>query len=147
MSTKNDKKINGIGERIKSFRKNKGLNLVQLADLIGISHGSLSGLENNKSKPSAETLSNFCLNTEINIKWLLTGEGPMTAEEQVKATRKYEILNEIEDWLDEQVRRNPKREEWFELQLLDSFQTFKEWRRKKDQEESSKAGSSTRKVA
>lgn len=54
MSTKNNEIIDGIGERIKSFRLENNLTLVQLSDLIKISHGSLSGLENNKSKPSAE---------------------------------------------------------------------------------------------
>ena len=69
---------NTIGARLKAFRKSKDINIVKFSELLGISHGSLSGLENNKSKPSADTLVNLCRNTDINIYWLFTGEGKMT---------------------------------------------------------------------
>jgi len=49
----------------------------ELAKLISISQGSLSDIENNKSLPSADTISKFFLNTNINIIWLLTGKGAM----------------------------------------------------------------------
>lgn len=131
MSTKNKEIGAEIGQRIKKFRKNEGMTLVQLANLIGISHGSLSGLENGKSKPSAETLSNFCLHTEINIVWLLTGNGPAKLANLRGLHGKYEILNQAEKWLDEQVQKNPDRKIWFELNLLDAFPAFKEWRENK----------------
>ena len=49
----------------------------ELAKLISISQGSLSDIENNKSLPSADTISKIYLNTNINIIWLLTGKGAM----------------------------------------------------------------------
>jgi hypothetical protein len=38
-------------------------------------------LENEKSKPSADTLSALDRNTNINIRWLLTGEGEMKRQQ------------------------------------------------------------------
>jgi len=64
-----------IGERLKEYRKIKGYKVVKFSNILNISQGSLSGLENNKSKPSADTLANLVLHTDINIKWLLTGNG------------------------------------------------------------------------
>jgi transcriptional regulator with XRE-family HTH domain len=137
MSTKNNGTFQKIGERIKLFRVENSLTLVQLADIIGISHGSLSGLENNKSKPSAETLASFCLYTDINIEWLLTGKGNKNREEKKiekqNVNKKAKILGEVEEWLNEEIRINPGRETWFELQMIDSFESFKKWKRKRDE--------------
>jgi transcriptional regulator with XRE-family HTH domain len=71
----NDKKNSTFGERLRFFRKAKGLNSNDFAKLLGISQGSLSGLENDKVNTSSETLSNLSKNTNININWLLTGIG------------------------------------------------------------------------
>jgi len=70
----------GIGKRIRSYRKEKGLKVKELAQIIGISQGSLSDIENEKTKPSADTLSSIVRNTDINPYWLLTGKGPMLKE-------------------------------------------------------------------
>jgi len=66
-----------MGQRLRAFRKDWGLNLVEFCKIIGISQGSLSDLENSKSLPSAMTLKGLCLRTNINIHWLLTGKGKM----------------------------------------------------------------------
>lgn len=63
-----------IGDRIREFRKEKGFKVAEFAALIGISQGSLSDIENNKTKPSAETLSAIVRKTDVNPGWLLTGE-------------------------------------------------------------------------
>jgi transcriptional regulator with XRE-family HTH domain len=48
---------------------------MQLFRLIKVSQGSLSDLENDKSLPSATTLANLSIYTDLNIYWLLTGKG------------------------------------------------------------------------
>lgn len=70
-------KESSIGKRLKTWRKSGSLTLVKLGKLIGISQSSLSELENGKSLPSAGTLKGLCLNTDLNLYWLLTGEGSM----------------------------------------------------------------------
>ena len=51
-----------------------------MAKLIKISQGSLSDIENNKSLPSADTISKLYLYSDLNILWLLLGKGPMTRD-------------------------------------------------------------------
>lgn len=66
-----------IGQRIREFRTRNKITMKQLADIIGISQGSLSDIENNKTSPSSKTLENIVRNTDISSQWLLTGEEPM----------------------------------------------------------------------
>jgi transcriptional regulator with XRE-family HTH domain len=63
-----------IGKRIRDYREGKGLKVAAFASIIGISQGSLSDIENGKTKPSADTLSRIVRNTDIDPGWLLTGE-------------------------------------------------------------------------
>jgi transcriptional regulator with XRE-family HTH domain len=64
-----------IGVRIKSYREGKSLKVAGLAGIIGVSQGSLSDIENGKTKPSADTLAKIVRHTDIDPRWLLTGEG------------------------------------------------------------------------
>lgn len=59
-----------IGKRIKSWRKSKQLRLVDLSEMIEVSQGSLSDLENNKSQPSYETLRRLNTKAGIDLYWL-----------------------------------------------------------------------------
>ena len=59
------------GKRLRAWRKSVPLKLMQLSGLIKVSQGSLSDLENDKSMPSATTLANLSLYTDLNIYWLL----------------------------------------------------------------------------
>lgn len=65
------------GDRLRTYRKAKRMTLKQLAKRLGIQHGAISQLETNKTNPSAKTLESYCKHTDINVEWLLTGEGSM----------------------------------------------------------------------
>ncbi len=67
-----------IGKRIKDYRLKKNLKVKELSEKIGISQGTLSDIENEKTKPSSDTLSLMIRHTDINPNWLLTGQGPLT---------------------------------------------------------------------
>jgi transcriptional regulator with XRE-family HTH domain len=71
-----------VGGRLKYWRKVSQLRLVDVAALIQVSQGSLSDLENDKSLPSATTLTGLCQKTDMNLYWLLTGEGSMVSNEE-----------------------------------------------------------------
>ena len=71
-----------VGERLKYWRKVSRLRLVDVAALIQVSQGSLSDLENDKSLPSATTLTGLCQKTDMNLYWLLTGEGSLVSKEE-----------------------------------------------------------------
>ncbi|HDH51262.1 MAG TPA: XRE family transcriptional regulator [Nitrospirae bacterium] len=78
-----------IGQRIRKWRKQKGLKLIELARTIGISHGSLSDIETEKTDPSADTLFKFVGNTDINLAWLFTGKGPMESSQMLISEEGY----------------------------------------------------------
>ncbi len=69
---------------------------MQLSRLIKVSQGSLSDLENDKSLPSATTLANLSIYTDLNIYWLLTGRGLIhrklspDTEKSIEQSRLYE---------------------------------------------------------
>ena len=67
-----------IGKRIKNYRLKQNLKVKELSEKIGISQGTLSDIENDKTKPSADTLSLIIRHTDINPGWLLTGRGLLT---------------------------------------------------------------------
>jgi len=77
MQEKKPGSTNVLGDRLREWRRSVPLKSYELARLISISQGSLSDIENNKSLPSADTISKIYLNTNINIIWLLTGRGAM----------------------------------------------------------------------
>ncbi len=74
-----------VGGRLRYWRKLSSLRLVDLAAAINVSQGSLSDLENDKSLPSATTLTGLCKKTDVNICWILTGEGEMIKEDEVSS--------------------------------------------------------------
>ena len=45
-----------LGQAVKRVRKNKGLNQEQFCNKIGITQSFLSGIENNKKKPSIDVI-------------------------------------------------------------------------------------------
>jgi transcriptional regulator with XRE-family HTH domain len=82
MPEKNVRNFELLGKRIIAHRKSIKLNQNKYSNLLGISPGTLSELENEKNDPSAETLLKFIRNTDINIHWLLTGIGEMCVKTQ-----------------------------------------------------------------
>jgi hypothetical protein len=78
--------------------------------------------------------------------WIMTGKGPKRIEDAT-VYRKFDILNEVEEWLTEEVKNNPRRESWFELQMLDNFESFKKWKIKRDEAEGGESKFPTSKVA
>ncbi len=92
---------NTVGKRLRNWRKTDFLTLKQVSEKIGISQSALSELENDKSLPSATTLAQFCVKTEMNICWLLTGlkrfnsdgndEGASVVEESVLEPRNFKL--------------------------------------------------------
>ena len=90
---------NNLGDRLRKWRKSVPLKSYQLAKLISISQGSLSDIENNKSQPSAETISKIHLHTDINIVWLLIGQGSMRKRDPISETMDSPYANEeIEEY-------------------------------------------------
>ena len=125
MSREKYPNTDSCGERLRKYRKSKGLNGTDFSGKIGISQGTLSDIEKNKTKPSANTIASLIRNTDIDIVWFLTGEESIN----VKKPSLY-IFNEIEDWINETSGKGNS--DWFENQFVRCFPDFLRWREKKE---------------
>ena len=117
----------------------------QLAELVETTHQYVSRKKAKDEFPVAWAFA-IAQKYELSTDWIMTGESPKRLKD-VPQNRRFDMLNEFEEWLNEEVRRNPERKIWFEIHLLDSFQTFAEWKRKRDEKESGEYSDPTRKVA
>lgn len=119
-----------IWERIKSETNLSSFK--DLGEIIGRTGPAVSGAKaKNEFPPGWAYLvgKKFGLITE----WIMTGEGPKRLAEREGMNP---FLVEVNEWLIEEVKRNPKQEIWFEVEFEKKFQEFKEWKRKRDQGES-----------
>lgn len=91
--------VKTTGQRLRAWRKSVPLKLMELSAKIHVSQGSLSDLENDKSLPSATTLANLSLYTDLNIYWLLTGKGPVLKGQDPEMERTTETSRLYEDFL------------------------------------------------
>ena len=66
-----------FNKRFKEFRNKIRYSQTELAKKIGVSSAFISLIENGNSNPSIESLSKIAKAFDLNISWLLTGEGEM----------------------------------------------------------------------
>lgn len=91
-----------VGQRLRHWRKQASMTLMDLSKKIDISQSALSELENDNSLPSAVTLTNFCKKTGLDVCWLLTGEkrspspySSSSTEDRFKVNE--EIIPDVQD--------------------------------------------------
>jgi hypothetical protein len=46
--------------------------------------------------------------------------------------RKFEVVNDLETWLEEITEKEPYRKDWFQAEIEDKFPAFKAWKERKD---------------
>jgi len=129
---------------VQRLLKIKGLSQgKEAANILGISPADFS---NRKKRGSLlPLLVEWAEREGINLQWFITGDEPNLAETEKR--RKFQIFNEAEEWLNEEVNKNPKREIWFEVEFERAFEEFKKWKEEKEESAGYKDSSSTRKVA
>lgn len=66
-----------INERLKQVIESKNLNIKEFSELSGIPYRSVQNYLRNEREPNVETLTKLKEMMNININWLLTGEGEM----------------------------------------------------------------------
>ncbi|WP_042166860.1 helix-turn-helix domain-containing protein [Paenibacillus gorillae] len=67
-----------LGERIRGIRKNNQLNQIEFANMIGVSQGTLSELEQDKYKPSVDILIVIQDKFKVGLEWLIIGSAEDT---------------------------------------------------------------------
>lgn len=81
-----------IGYRFKIFRETLGVTQAVFAENIGLSSAAIGLLEKDKSFLKAENLKKLIVLYNLNINWLLTGQGKMFLESNNSFEIKYEPL-------------------------------------------------------
>jgi len=71
-----------IGLRIRRIRIERKLTQGEFSNILGIKQANLSHIENKGAKISIEILDKIMSNFDININWLISGEGEMKKNEQ-----------------------------------------------------------------
>lgn len=73
-----------IGQRLKFWRKEKGLTLTEISQKTGLSTGGLSAYERDEKQIGSKSLLALWSEYQIDIAWILTGkrEKDLTLEEQ-----------------------------------------------------------------
>ncbi len=90
-----------IGQRMKMVRKILNKSQMTLAKELSISKQAVSNIENSKSMPSIPILSKLLIDFNVNINYLLSGEGEMFVHSELKEiSLKDTILQEVEKYLD-----------------------------------------------
>lgn len=84
--------MNTIGERVRHLRKARGYSQVELAALAGITQGSLSLIEKNKTEmPAGDTLAGLCKALRTTPEYLIAGvEDPSSID---SAVQEHELLH------------------------------------------------------
>lgn len=80
-----------IGTRLRQQREKKNLTMNQVQELTGISKGNLSGMENDKNKPSVSALLSLSQILDCSIDWLLTGSTPVSKSEPESTKTEFSI--------------------------------------------------------
>lgn len=88
-----------IGERIRFLRKKNEMLQDQVAEAIGKTKSNISGYENNKFEPSAQTIIALCKLFSVTTDWLLLGDSDqilIVEQDEVKLLSDLALLKKLE---------------------------------------------------
>jgi DNA polymerase V len=81
----------GIGERLRKFREQSEIKILDFSRILGISHGFLSEVEQGKKQAGLDLIMSLKRNFPLlNQEWLLTGKGEMFRNKEEKQEEKGE---------------------------------------------------------
>jgi hypothetical protein len=132
-----------IWERVKMKTEMK--TFTELASLVGTTSQYVSRKKKENDFPVTWAYE-IAQKNGLSTDWIMTGRSTKKHEE-ANEKRQFEIFNQAEEWLTEEVKKNPKKEIWFEVEFEKAFQEFKEWKEGKEKSEAKEAYSTNRKVA
>ena len=116
-----------VFERIK--RETEVKTLTNIANLLNKSQQYVSKKKREGEFP-AEWAFIIAQKYGLSTEWVLTGRGPKTPEGEIHDS--YLVM--LEQWLEEYTAPDPRKKVLFELTIEKEFPEFKEWMRKKSEE-------------
>lgn len=93
-----------FGERLKHFRKTKGLTQKQLSATIGVSQSHISAMEKNEKMPGGDILISLKRFFDVDLNWLLTGDGELPHPEAKKSVITG-LIEQVLEGMDEESQR------------------------------------------
>ena len=107
-------------EILERIRQKTGKNSdKELAELLGLKQGNFSARKQRGSL--LPVIAEWAINTNIDLNWLLRGEGKKNDVQR-------SFLQKIEKWLTELTREDGRADSWFEYEFERAFREFKKWR-------------------
>jgi transcriptional regulator with XRE-family HTH domain len=101
-----------FGNRLKKARKEKKLTQKQLAESIGINQKQYQHWERGRAEPSFDKVKRLSYVLEINVEWLLYGNGKFIANKEKKTS---DLLKTIQLFLKDNPQGFPMLQKMFEL--------------------------------
>ncbi len=68
----------------------------------------------------------------LSTDWIMTGKTQEILRKNKKETK---IIQELEEWLSELIKKDPRKEIWFEVAIEDAFKDFAEWKQEKKEQD------------
>ncbi len=120
-----------LGDRIKEIRNTKNLTQSEFARVLETSAGHISEIEAKKTTPGGEFLTSLLRKFNVNINWLLTGEGDIfiNEDENRKLIDVKDIPKEnIKEWIDEYWRKATDKDKYrLEIFFEKEFPEYSKW--------------------
>lgn len=132
--------MDALSNNIKSVRGN--LTQAIFAKKIGVSKMTVQRWEAGTRLPCADDLLKMQQQFDININWLLSGDGPryLSELEQPRPAEVVPIENgfieSFRTWVAELISEDSAYRGWFKVQLMKCFPEFRDWLEKKQKGDS-----------
>ncbi|MCD4831745.1 MAG: helix-turn-helix domain-containing protein [Anaerohalosphaeraceae bacterium] len=125
---------NIIGKHLKKIRQDQGLILSKFANSLNTSHSYISEIENGKKSLSLNLILSLIAKYNVDINWLLIGEGSMYRQE--KPLNSIDNIadiprEQIKQWVDDFWKDSDEDERtWLRVEMKRKFPEFAEWLKK-----------------
>ncbi|MBS6501419.1 MAG: helix-turn-helix transcriptional regulator [Clostridium sp.] len=110
-----------VGEKLKTFRKKKGLTLKELNKLTGISISFISDIENNRRNPSIDNLKIIAKALDVQVSQLLDEGNSSLAPKNIPIDDRLDELEEDMKILFSKVKKLSKQDRQKVLKMMDIF--------------------------
>lgn len=99
-----------VGKRLRQVIAHSNMKVKEFSDLTGIPYRTLQQYLSDDRSPATDALTKICVQTSIDIHWLLTGQGPMYRNQSLPnpeqtLRHRHSALLALFDALDEDQQR------------------------------------------
>lgn len=115
-----------IWERIRKTTELKKYQ--ELAEFVGVTKSNISNRKASKIFP-IDWAYRIAKKYELNIEWILEGTGP---QRPGKGGNHPEIIEQIQNWIQEQERREPGALAWFTYDFRKKYPEFSRWEKREE---------------